>query len=336
MSLISPTVEAMHHQSSATSLNNPASGVSLRQMAELLQALQLQTERSRKISSASLTPMLQQLRQLLHDAAGELHATRENSNRLGEAQAEAIVRSAEMIVELEETRQQLSEARQEAEDAAQNAQLLSDTIFEGTSDAVLVMRQRQCIACNNNVLNLFGVTRAEVIGCWPTALIAGPGAGTTLRDGQAADLAIERALTDTSFHYEVQRKRKDGSELWIEVTLCTFEMNDQQHFLATVRDITERKNAELQIIRNRDFLTNVINTVPDQLVVTTAEGRLMLANNAFTAAHGMGVSADLYMSLDYDASTESDARSGNSHHSDSVELLSTATDSEVVELEDAN
>ena len=48
-----------------------------------------------------------------------------------------------------------------------------------------------------------------------------------------------------------------------------------------VRDITERKNAEEAIARERALLRTIIDTVPDNIYVKDAEGRFSLANKAW-------------------------------------------------------
>ncbi|MEZ6106697.1 MAG: hypothetical protein R3B96_11410 [Pirellulaceae bacterium] len=53
--------------------------------------------------------------------------------------------------------------------------------------------------------------------------------------------------------------------------MSSFLMKDAGHVLVVVRDITSRKEFEAELRRNRDFLDNIINAVPDQICVQDEE-----------------------------------------------------------------
>ncbi|WP_052049819.1 diguanylate cyclase domain-containing protein [Leptolyngbya sp. KIOST-1] len=57
--------------------------------------------------------------------------------------------------------------------------------------------------------------------------------------------------------------------------------------LAIVRDITERKQAETEIARQRQFLQNVIDSIPSIIVVKDRDDRVQMANRASAALHGI-------------------------------------------------
>ena len=69
--------------------------------------------------------------------------------------------------------------------------------------------------------------------------------------------------------------------------------------LAIIRDITERKQAEAEIARQRQFLQNVIDSIPSIIVVKDREGRVQMANRASAALHGM-TPTDMVGKLDTD------------------------------------
>ncbi|WP_155523749.1 diguanylate cyclase domain-containing protein [Nodosilinea nodulosa] len=69
--------------------------------------------------------------------------------------------------------------------------------------------------------------------------------------------------------------------------------------LAIVRDITERKQAEAEIARQRQFLQNVIDSIPSIIVVKDREDRVQMANRASAALHGI-TPADMVGKVDTD------------------------------------
>ena len=118
----------------------------------------------------SLADSLASLRSLLQQKDQELKHLKQRSDTVARAQANAILHSVEIIEELELTKQSLSEARAEAEEAAKDTSRLAETIFQRTSDAVLVIDSNlQCIECNANVTQLFSCDHEDIIGTWPAA-----------------------------------------------------------------------------------------------------------------------------------------------------------------------
>jgi PAS domain S-box-containing protein len=232
------------------------------------------------------TDVLAQLRQAVAEREQTIASMRERSEAMVRAQADAIVHSAEIIDELERTKQSLSEARQAAERAAEETKRLADTVFERTNDGVLVFADETCVACNDNALELLGTTREAIIGSWPASLSMarhpdGSSAGSDIRQH------FQAACPTAPILFEVQLPSAAGSWFWGEITLSAFYMNSMGHVLAVVRDITARKEFEVELQRHRDFLNNIINAVPDQLSVTTADRALVLANAAYCLAHNV-------------------------------------------------
>lgn len=255
----------------------------------------------------SAETLLGDLQEMLRDAERQFVEARDRSDALANAQADAIIRSVEIIDELEETKQQLSEARRMAEESARDTQSLADMIFARTSDAILVLKNRECIACNDKVAKLLGMPRDKVIGSFPSLFapvetivteitpatatandkpgVMGLGECPATQRRRKPHDPYDAALRHGLWSFESYRAGPKGDDAWFEVTLTSFPMRGETHVLAVVRDITSRKRFEQELQRNRDFLHNVINAVRDQLIVQGQNQRLLLVNNAFCDAH---------------------------------------------------
>lgn len=59
--------------------------------------------------------------------------------------------------------------------------------------------------------------------------------------------------------------------------------------IGTTQDITERKQAEEEMRRQKNFILQVIDTDPNLIFVKDAEGKFLLANQAMAALHGKTV-----------------------------------------------
>ncbi|MCA9106940.1 MAG: diguanylate cyclase, partial [Planctomycetales bacterium] len=233
---------------------------------------------------AEFTRVIQTLREVVAEKESRLAQVTAQSEALAAAQAEAIVYSAQVIDELECTKLSLSMARAAAEDAANDTQRLADTIFERTHDAVFVFSSFACVACNDNALQLLGGSREDILDRWPA-----PFESATLEDGTLAShrlrSAYEQADQGLVVSNEVLLPKSDATRFWAEVTMSSFLMKDAGHVLVVVRDITSRKEFEAELRRNRDFLDNIINAVPDQICVQDEERLIVVANDAFCNAH---------------------------------------------------
>lgn len=228
----------------------------------------------------SLFEQFEALRSGITATAEQLRETELRSAALARAQADAIVYSAEVINELEETRHHLCEARAAAEKAATDTQRLADTIFDRTHDTVLVLYNGVCVSCNDNAVLLFGCAKEDILGSWPRPLTGEflNGQEVTAQHVQAlykAALAGETAATEVGCY------RQDGRLVWCELKMSGFRMQEAQHVLMTVCDISSRKQFEEELRRHRDFLNNIINAVPDPLYVSDQQQHLVIANDSY-------------------------------------------------------
>ncbi|MEZ6060503.1 MAG: EAL domain-containing protein [Planctomycetaceae bacterium] len=218
--------------------------------------------------------------QAANQTVRDLRVTETRSEALARAQADALVYSAEVIDELEQTKQSLNEARAAAEQAACDTQQLADTIFARTNDAVLILHDGVCVSCNDNAVLLFGCRKSELVGSWPVPLTSDrlEGGADAFRELNGV---YQSAMDGSTGTVEVACRREDGRLVWCEIKMTGFLMQDDRHILATVCDITTRKNFEGELRRHRDFLNNIINAVPDPLYVSDQRQRLVVANDSY-------------------------------------------------------
>ncbi|MFC7203493.1 PAS domain S-box protein [Haloferax namakaokahaiae] len=96
-------------------------------------------------------------------------------------------------------------------------------------------------------------------------------------DDQAADVP-EQNLAEAVEHGNTEdegwRVRKDGSRFWANVTITTVrdETGDIQGFAKVTRDMTERREREQQLRRERDLVDQIFETSPVGLGVLTRDG----------------------------------------------------------------
>jgi PAS domain S-box-containing protein len=122
-------------------------------------------------------------------------------------------------------------------------------LFEGTSLAVVLHDENGILEANPSWLRLLGYSGlSEVIGKNPAELSAPIQAG-----GERAEALIQRHITNTlakgSERFDWIMLRRDGTELPMEVFLTRIQLGDRQLIQAVCNDITQRKQAEAELVR---------------------------------------------------------------------------------------
>jgi PAS domain S-box-containing protein len=123
-------------------------------------------------------------------------------------------------------------------------------LFEGGSIAVVVHDEQQILDCNPATLRIFGyATREEIVGKHP-AQISAP----TQPDGEDSMTAAKRHMAEAlskGFHqFEWLSQRGDGTPVPVEIVLTPMQLSGRAVIQAQVRDITERKRAEAELLQS--------------------------------------------------------------------------------------
>jgi len=122
-----------------------------------------------------------------------------------------------------------------------------ESLVETTQDAVISIDRQGCIALfNPSAERIFGYTRQEVSGANVTCLMPEPYAGEHTgyieryeRTGERR--AIGRIRT-------VEAKRKDGTVFPIELSVTEIPLDDEVHYAAFIRDISQKQKLEQLVV----------------------------------------------------------------------------------------
>jgi two-component system cell cycle sensor histidine kinase/response regulator CckA len=147
-------------------------------------------------------------------------------------------------------------ARKAAEEALRESEEKHRTLVQSSSDAILVIdRNRQITSFNQAFLDLFGLTKAESEG--QSTRIFHPSEASYAAFGEIAFPTIE---SSGSFRTEWEFVKKDGTSFPVEETLSAIKVHDGSIFgyVAILRDITERKEAEQKLTAYRERLEDMV------------------------------------------------------------------------------
>jgi diguanylate cyclase (GGDEF)-like protein/PAS domain S-box-containing protein len=127
------------------------------------------------------------------------------------------------------------------------------TLFDLAQDAVLLFHvdgeSDTVVDCNARALDAFGYTREGLIGQPRDVLVP----AQQPEGGDSATLLLahrELALTGTSQSFDWEFCRADGSRFEAEVSLSPMELDGEVLLQCIVRDITERKRAQIALVES--------------------------------------------------------------------------------------
>jgi PAS domain S-box-containing protein len=91
---------------------------------------------------------------------------------------------------------------------------------------------------------------------------------------------LQAALTEGQHDDEGWRMRKSGTRFWADATLTALHDADGQlrGFAQIIRDASQRKRAELALVRNEKRLRTIVDSIPECVATIAADGVLLEIN----------------------------------------------------------
>ncbi|MBD3381696.1 MAG: PAS domain S-box protein [candidate division Zixibacteria bacterium] len=86
--------------------------------------------------------------------------------------------------------------------------------------------------------------------------------------------------------FETRLQRADGSIIWVILSLSLTRLEGETVIIGAVYDITKRKEAEIQLRRERNFVSAVLDTAGALVVVLSPEGDILRFNKACEEVSG--------------------------------------------------
>ena len=177
--------------------------------------------------------------------------------------------------------------RKRTEDALRNNELYMRKTLDSSLDAFVTMDDQGVIrGWNPQSEKIFGWSAAQAFGLLMAETIIPPvhrqahthGLKHFLNTGEGP--VLNKLIEITALH-------RDGHEFPIELSITPIEQDGRFTFSAFIRDITERKQAERELVRERDFARQVMNTMGQGLTITGSDGRFEYVNQAYARMIGL-------------------------------------------------
>jgi len=171
--------------------------------------------------------------------------------------------------------------RRQGEERLRESEARFRALFEFSNDAIVIMHEGRCIDCNDRALEVYRCVRADIIGASPVQF-APPRQPDGVDSLTRVSGLAAAALAGQPQRFEWRHTRRDGTEFDAEVSLNAFGFGGKTLLQSVVRDITERKRAEMQLRK----LAQVVEQSPETILITDKEGAIEYINPAFTLTTG--------------------------------------------------
>ncbi|WP_276260311.1 PAS domain S-box protein [Haloglomus litoreum] len=138
-------------------------------------------------------------------------------------------------------------------------------VFENVSDGLVVHEPDtgEIVDVNERFCEMNGYDRSELVG-EDITLVTAPGEAY---DEAAAQAKIEQARREGMQLFEWRNQRHDGETYPVEVHLAVVELDGYERVLASVRDITERKQRERELEEQRRLYETLVEQGPNGVMI---------------------------------------------------------------------
>jgi PAS domain S-box-containing protein len=177
--------------------------------------------------------------------------------------------------------------RDQSEQALRDSESKFRAITQTAADAIVLIDEQGKIAYWNAAAErIFGYASDEILGRDLHRTLAPPQYHQAYREGFAGFKASGQGPV-IGGKLEFMALKKDGSEFPIEVSTSALSMHNRWYALGIIRDITNRKRAEEELVRASREWERTFNAVPELIAILDNEYRMIRVNKAMADKLGM-------------------------------------------------
>jgi PAS domain S-box-containing protein len=181
-------------------------------------------------------------------------------------------------------------------------------LVDAAPDGVLVCNQDGTILLvNAEIERMFGYTRSELIGHRVDMLV--PDRARPQHGHHLAGYTTAPRLRPMGIGMELTGRRKDATEIAIEISLSPIETSRGLLVTAGVRDVTERRKLERDNRRANAYLVSAVDSVRDAFALFDEHDRVIMVNSAGRQLLGAAVGGAI-IGLPFDELLDKALRAG--------------------------
>jgi PAS domain S-box-containing protein len=191
-------------------------------------------------------------------------------------------------------------------------------LFDFSTDGMLILDSRgEIIDVNSQTLKFFGLAKEKMIGNNLLNMRILTPKSNSIVVNQFQNLLFNKIAPSK----ETEVIDKDGKIVDVELTsfFLLKKQNEVNNFVLLIRDIRDRKQAEIKLSREHSFLQTLMNSSPDSIYFKDDQNRFIKVNKT-KAAHSNVKTEDMIGKTDYDFLPEDEAKKS---FEDDEEILKT-------------
>lgn len=196
-----------------------------------------------------------------------------------------ILHTVEDVTDVVRLKKHDNEQEQTFRELTRRSEERSAQLLNSAPDAIVVVdASGRIILVNVQTEKLFGYARSELLGQGLDILI--PERFRNTHGGHVSRFFTRPGARPMGGGLELFGRRKDGTELPIEVSLSPLRTEGDMTVSAAIRDITERKRLEATIKINAERLTSAVESMQDGFALFDDQERLVLCNSVYRSLVG--------------------------------------------------
>jgi PAS domain S-box-containing protein len=165
------------------------------------------------------------------------------------------------------------------------AQSMLEAILQSAVGAIITIDTKGAIqTVNPATVRLFGYSEAEMLGRNVKMLMPNPHRAN--HDGYMAHYMETGERKIIGIGRDVEGQRKDGSLFPMHLSVSAFEVQGVHFFAGIVHDLSARSRLEVEVGRQSALFQAVFDHVPEPLVITDTNRRILLVNPAANRVFG--------------------------------------------------
>lgn len=157
-------------------------------------------------------------------------------------------------------------------------------IFNSSIDSIQIddIETGRIIDCNDRTLEMYGFTKEELLNGHISDLSANIEPYTEKR----AQELIQKTINGKPQTFEWLARKKSNELFWVEVRLQLAEIAGKKRVIATVRDISDKKKVQKELIESEQRFLRVIHFAKDAIGILDSTFKFVECNDAAAQMHG--------------------------------------------------
>jgi len=179
-------------------------------------------------------------------------------------------------------------------------------LFECSTDGMLVLDSRgEILDVNSQSLNFFGLSRDAMVGNNFLSMGLLTPKSLSIVVSQFQELLSKKIAT--SQETEVIDKNNDTISVELSSFFLVRKENEVDNFVLVIRDIRDRKQAEIKLSKEHGLLQTLMDSVPDSIYFKDDQNKFIKVNKS-KAAHSNVKPEEMIGKTDFDFLPEEEAR----------------------------